>query len=253
MGLFDNVFQKKICAVCGNEIGLLGNRKLEDGNLCKHCAAKLSPFFHERKTSTVEEIKTQLAYREENKKALQNFHPTLTYGDFQKIHIDEDLKAFVITSAKNLVESNPDIISLSQVTGCEFDIHENHSEEQYDDKEGNSVSYDPPRFFYSYDFDITLHVNHPYFSEITVRINSTDIQTTPVAVEQSVKPDPKQNNRYCKYEAIGNEIVEKLLHSRIQREINAQPKMAVTCNCCGATSIPTQNGCCEYCGSPLQS
>ena len=61
MGFFD----KKYCDVCGEKIGLLGNRKLEDGNLCKDCAAKLSPFFSERKSSTVDEIKKQLAYREE--------------------------------------------------------------------------------------------------------------------------------------------------------------------------------------------
>ena len=40
MGLFD----KKFCSVCGEKIGFLGNRKLEDGNLCKDCANKLSPF-----------------------------------------------------------------------------------------------------------------------------------------------------------------------------------------------------------------
>ena len=34
MGLFD----KKICDICGEKIGLLGNRKLDDGNLCKDCA-----------------------------------------------------------------------------------------------------------------------------------------------------------------------------------------------------------------------
>ena len=37
-------FDKKYCDVCGDKIGLLGNRKLEDGNLCKDCAKKLSPF-----------------------------------------------------------------------------------------------------------------------------------------------------------------------------------------------------------------
>ena len=40
MGLFD----KKICDICGEKIGLLGNRKLDDGNLCKDCAKKLSPW-----------------------------------------------------------------------------------------------------------------------------------------------------------------------------------------------------------------
>ena len=72
MGLFD----KKYCDVCGEKIGLLGNRKLEDGNLCKNCAKKLSPFFNERRSSTVDEIKQQLAYREENKRQLAYFNPT---------------------------------------------------------------------------------------------------------------------------------------------------------------------------------
>ena len=36
MGLFD----KKICDICGEKIGLLGNRKLDDGNLCKDCDEK---------------------------------------------------------------------------------------------------------------------------------------------------------------------------------------------------------------------
>ena len=56
MGLFD----KKYCDICGEKIGLLGSRKLSDGNLCKDRAAKLSPWFTERKQSTVEEIREQL-------------------------------------------------------------------------------------------------------------------------------------------------------------------------------------------------
>ena len=63
MGLFD----KKYCDICGEKIGLLGNRKLEDGNLCKDCAKKLSPWFSDRRSSTVAEIKEQLEYRERNK------------------------------------------------------------------------------------------------------------------------------------------------------------------------------------------
>ena len=63
MGLFD----KKYCDICGAKIGLLGNRKLEDGNLCKNCAAKLSPWFSDRRQSTVAEIGEQLSYREANR------------------------------------------------------------------------------------------------------------------------------------------------------------------------------------------
>jgi len=68
MGLFD----KKYCDICGDKIGFLGNRKLEDGNLCKNCAAKLSPWFSDRRRSTVAEIKEQLAYRKKIKKRWRN-------------------------------------------------------------------------------------------------------------------------------------------------------------------------------------
>ena len=72
MGLFD----KKYCDICGEKIGLLGNRKLEDGNLCKDCAKKLSPWFSDRRNSTVSEIKEQLAYREKNRERAAQFRTT---------------------------------------------------------------------------------------------------------------------------------------------------------------------------------
>ena len=63
MGLFGGLFDKKVCDLCGGEIGLLGNRKLEDGNCCKQCAAKLSPWFSERRHSTLAEIRQQLNWQ----------------------------------------------------------------------------------------------------------------------------------------------------------------------------------------------
>lgn len=35
-----------------------------------------------------------------------------------------------------------------------------------------------------------------------------------------------------------------------EAEANA-PKQAIKCPYCGATTIPTANGCCEYCGAAL--
>ena len=55
MGLFD----KRICSICGSEISIIqiGDKKLADGDLCKKCAAKLSPFFTGYKKTTLAEIK----------------------------------------------------------------------------------------------------------------------------------------------------------------------------------------------------
>ena len=32
----------------------------------------------------------------------------------------------------------------------------------------------------------------------------------------------------------------------------AAPKVAVTCPYCGASTVPDEKGCCEYCGSALK-
>ena len=42
MGFFNNLFEKKVCDICGGEIGLLGNRKLDDGTSAK----PVHPNFH---------------------------------------------------------------------------------------------------------------------------------------------------------------------------------------------------------------
>ena len=87
MGFLKKLFEKKDCEICGGEIGLLGNRKLEDGDCCKKCAAKLSPWFDERRHSTVEQIKAQLAYREQNEAALDSFKPIKVIGENYKMFV----------------------------------------------------------------------------------------------------------------------------------------------------------------------
>ncbi len=254
MGLFGKLFEKKECAICGGEIGMLGNRKLEDGNMCKDCAAKLSPFFSERRSSTVAEIQEQLAYREENKQAAARFHTTRSFGRDMKVLLDEDAEKFVVTRARNLAEANPDVLDFSQVTGVDLDIDEQRREEKREDKEGKKVSFVPPRYRYSYDFHVIIRVNHPYFDEIRVRLCSSDVEMGD-AVPESRKPDPRSNPDYAEYEAMGKEIKRVLTRAgaqaREKREEANKPKIAVTCPCCGATTLPTADGCCEYCGGAL--
>lgn len=184
MGLFD----KKYCDICGEKIGLLGNRKLEDGNLCKDCASKLSPFFSGRKSATVEEIKQQLAYREENKQKLASFRPSKTFGESRKIYIDEAAGTFIVTSRSNWRDDNPDLISLSQVTACNTDIQENRDEIYQKTEDGKSVSYNPPRYEYSYEFKVQILVNSPWFSEINLELSDGN------------RPDSKYTEQYREYE-----------------------------------------------------
>ena len=127
MGLFGKMFEKKTCAFCGGDIGLFGNRKLEDGNMCKDCAALLSPWFSDRKNSTVAEIQEQLTYREENRAKLETFHTTRSLGRNNKVLIDEEQSLFMVSRTKNIKDENPDILAFSQVTGCDLDIEEENT------------------------------------------------------------------------------------------------------------------------------
>ena len=261
MGLFD----KKYCDFCGNKIGLLGNRKLEDGNMCKDCASKLSPWFSERRHSTKDEINAQLAYREENKKAVAAFHTTRSIGKHTKLLLDEDKRQFMVTSAGNLEQANPDVLDYSQVTGCDLDIDESRHELKRTDKDGKQVSYNPPRYEYSYDFHVTINVNHPYFDDIRYSISNGYVKTGEQPIGNAPggwrvnRPGAINNlrtNEYYEYLNLGTEIKETVLQMRqdTRDAVVAQntPKAAVTCPYCGATTIPDSNGCCEYCGSALK-
>ena len=254
MGLFGKLFEKKNCAFCGKDIGLLGNRKLEDGNMCKACASKLSPWFSERRSSTVEEIRGQLEYRKENQEKLKSFHVTRTIGDDIKLLIDEDASLFAIQQERNLQEENPDIIAFSDVTGCTLDIEEDRYEIMKDDASGNEVSYSPKRYMNQYDFYITIHVNHPYFNEIRYKLNSStvEIEEQEKNILSSLFLDTSKHNReYTHYLEMGEEIKNIFTKAREQVREAAKPKMAMVCPLCGATTTPDENGCCEFCGGPL--
>ena len=176
MGLFGKIFEKKSCDICGGEIGLLGNRKLEDGNLCKECAKKLSPFFSVRRRSTVDQIREQLDYREANKDRVAGFNTTRTLGGDTKVLLDEDAQCFIVTSSSRWRDVNPDVMDFSQVTGCDSEVRETRTEIYRENSEGHRESYDPPRYDIDYDVYLTIHVNSPYFDEITFKVNDSRIE-----------------------------------------------------------------------------
>lgn len=179
MGFFGKLFEKKECSICGGEIGLLGNRKLEDGNCCKECAGKLSPWFDDRRHSTVEQIKQQLAYREENRAALDAFRPTIAYGEYYTLRaelVNGVPSRFVVERTDNYKEENADIINFKDVTSFNIDVQESDRELTYRDSKGEEVSYNPPRYEYSYDFYAEINVNHPYFDDIRFQINRNSVE-----------------------------------------------------------------------------
>ena len=280
MGLFD----KKYCDICGEKIGLLGNRKLEDGNLCKDCAKKLSPWFSDRRRSTVEDIKGQLAYREENREKAAQFRTTRSFGEDRKVLLDEDHRWFTVTRARDLAEANPDILDFDAITGCRMDIDESRTELTHEDANGKDVSYVPPRYEYSYDFFLIISVRHPYFDEMRFQLNSSSVYYEPQRMPQRVpmshapmdrpsgrpktinasRVDPEDCAEYRKYRQMGDEICQVLEQARSGSEqfAGAAPEENAvmheaaqdvpaagpwTCPACGGANTGKF---CEYCGSP---
>ena len=284
MGFLGKLFEKKECAICGGEIGLLGNRKLEDGDMCKNCAKKLSPWFNERRHSTVDEIKRQLVYREENRNKVAGFCVTRSFGEYWRVLLDDAHRCFTVTHERDLAEANPDILNYTDLTGCRMDIDEHETELERKDENGKMVSYDPPRYEYSYDFDIILTVNNPYFDEIRFRLNSSSVEV--VNQQESTfggsimgqllnagtcRFDPNYDPKYRKYRQMADELVAAMnaivqnscrQHvqefvqpntAAVQQDITpVQPTVASTgpwiCPSCGGQNEAGKF--CESCGTP---
>ena len=185
------LFEKKTCDICGNKIGLLGNKKLEDGNMCKDCQRLLSPWFSDRRHSTVEEIRGQLAYREANQAKVTAFTPTKSFGNQTKLILDEGKGQFIVTRSDNWIRENPDVVDLSALTGYEAAVKMDQDEEKTRNAEGKMVSFDPPQYTYDYDFKLRLLVNHPYFDDMafepfrSVREKSVVVNGRPAVVHQA--------------------------------------------------------------------
>ena len=216
MGLFD-VFKKKDCEICGKEVGLLGYKKLEDGEICKDCVKLLSPWFDDRRHSTVEQIKAQLQAREYNKLAMETWQPSIALGDYYTMYVKTkgDVPiSFVVSNSDKYRENNADILSFLWITACTPDIRESRTELKQTNSQGEKVSYDPPRYEYRYDFYIKLDIKGcDYIDDMRFRINSSTVtletvmpKATLFSAAQSF--DPMLYPEYRKYKAMLDEICE---------------------------------------------
>ncbi len=184
------LFSKKNCSICGEKIGLLGGTKIKDGDLCKECKKKLSPFFDNAKESTIEDIKKQIEAREENFKKLDDLQINKIYGEFGVILIDETNKKFValkdtsdslfgsqkvINSIEDVKDKNPDIIDFKDVEDVEVKVIETSREEKQT-VDGQQVSYDPKHYTYMIGFDVIIKLKHPYIKMMRISIKNGTVQ-----------------------------------------------------------------------------
>ena len=223
MGLFD----KKYCDICGEKIRLLSNRKLDDGNLCKECAKKLSPWFEERRHSTVEEIKRQLAYREQNKELVQKFNVTRQISTKTYNVFIDDIQGNFTIAHKLDVNENPDIVPLSAVLQCKMDIEQDRKEETYT-KDGKTVSYDPPVYKYEYQYRMKIQVRSPWFDDMDFRLHN-------FSIEQDDRAE------IMEIERAGYEIVSALT-GQAPMGMQGMNGMPMSNNMQGMNGMPVNNG-----------
>ena len=216
MGFFGDLFSKKACAFCGDENRVFGNRKLKDGNMCTDCVAKLSPWFSDRKESTVAEIGEQLKYREENAKALEDFWPNPAIGKehffYAEMRGDVPVR-FAVSHDIDYRKDNADIINFEDVVSCTLDLNDRYEELKYSNDKGERVSYNPPRYKYSYDFYVVLAIkNNPYFDEIRFKLNRFPVEVISEADTRGFRMtmpsqfDPSFNPEWREYKAMYEEI-----------------------------------------------
>lgn len=170
------IFSKKECSICGDKSGLLTGKKLADGNLCRECRARLSPFYDLTSRDTVALVAAQLQYREQNLAELDRFRPTIVVGGAGKVFIDTQLGKFALASEDEMRSGNPDLFDLSGLRDCSLAVRERYN--RGDDDEPSS---------YDYDFYLKFSVDHPFvrnftygYSGVTVssghRIKESEVQ-----------------------------------------------------------------------------
>lgn len=237
------LFDKKFCDICGEKIGLLGNRKLEDGNLCKDCAHRLSPFMTDRRQSTVEDIRRHLAYREANRQQVADFRPTRQYGEQTRLYVDDSSGRFMVTAARDWQAANPDVIERSQVTRCEIRVDEHRTELYQKTADGKRVSYQPPRYEYDYAFQIEIFVQSEWFSEIHFELSSGN------------RPDSRYSDLYRHYEQQAYELRMALTGQAPAGAYGAAMPRRMQCDKCGwVPADPNQMPkFCPQCGDAIDA
>ena len=174
MGLFD-FLKKQDCEICGKEVGPLGYKKLKDGEICKDCVKLLSPWFEDRKESTVAQIKAQIAYRAQNAEELKSFNPTKVYGDFEYMYVEERDGVpyrFCVSRNKDYLKENADLVLVEDLEEVIIDIDDNAHEHREDEEDPDDVTYD-----LDYRFSVSLMIkNNPYFNSIHFDLNTRGVE-----------------------------------------------------------------------------
>ncbi len=126
MGLFDKLFKKQNCTVCGKECGTLGRTKLRDGEyVCNECIRDCSRYVRASEM-TKEELLEHMAYMKQQERLYAEcFEPAKkssfpSTGREQSIRFCDEIGMFEIADFKNRDrKNNHELFRYDQVAECE--------------------------------------------------------------------------------------------------------------------------------------
>lgn len=256
------------CELCGKAIGPSGNYELLDGYLCQDCADQLSPWFNEFDMAEVDDLQEQIRLREENQNRIPDFCPSRKFGDEIMVVVDDEAGEFVVTDNQDLWEDNSDIISIDECINCSVDVQK------------DCVPIGHKRYRYTYNFQVTIDLDHAYLSEITFPLNAHPLEYE--SEERSFLGmggfDPSEEEDYAYYVRMGETLENVLMDMEDEDEItdeydveegefiteggyeseedsgnpeNTQPGDTVICPWCGCRTRVTGDFHCENCGGNL--
>ena len=165
---------------------------------------------------------------------------------------------FCVSQSEDYVKENADLVLFENVEEVIIDIEDQRCEVYEKDGE-NEVSYEPPRYDYSYEFRVSLLIkNTPWFDNIHFQLNRENPEIFgqedmggPNNVEAHAEVMEPTGDvfavKYLRYKRMCNEIEAMVNHRGAPvREAAPAPKF---CPNCGA---PADGGkFCQSCGSKL--
>ena len=134
------LFEKKYCDLCGDKVNALTRQKLSDGYLCSDCKHKLSSLSSGWKNRTLDDVKTHLEQREQNKQKYSAFVQSASAGTNEKLVVDFNNRKFYFTIGRDFKNSNPEIFDFSQLQ--DFWLELGYTTLQDSDRDGIPDEYD---------------------------------------------------------------------------------------------------------------
>lgn len=176
------LFEKKFCEICGEKARLLSRTAIEDGYICGDCRNKLSEFSDDFSNKTLDDIKEEMSFREENKKLFETFVETRAVGEHNEILVDEDHGWWVLADSNDYTDGNPDVFRCDEF--IRTDVREDFRTIQ-DDSDRDPNFHRPPReVLENLYFDV--YVKHPYVNVVSFNLLS-EFAPTPRRIDEAYR------------------------------------------------------------------